>query len=212
MPKRELFAKLCLLLVDEDHAELERVRARGCLLCGGALHRADYARKVRGVEAALEEYFATRLSLCCSREGCRHRWTPRSVRFFGRRQYIGALVVLLCALRGGLLPWRIAFLQRVFGVSVRTLERWRTWWREEFASSAFWRTAAGRFADGGGRRDELPRSLWLAFRKLGFVRGCQKLLCFLAPMTSASITLDEVFLSAVLFPQSMPIAIDSQPT
>jgi hypothetical protein len=194
MPSRPLLAKLCQLLFDEDYAELERVRARGCLHCGGPLHRADFARKSRGLEAEFERFFSTRLSLCCGREGCRHRRTPRSVRFFGRRLYFGALVVLLSALRGGLLPWRVAFLRRVFGVSRRTLERWRTWWREEFASSAFWRVSAGRFADGGGGREALPRSLWLAWRAHGFVPACFALLRFLAPLSSESITLDEGFI------------------
>jgi hypothetical protein len=191
MPRHALFAKLCQLLFDEDHAELERVRSRGCAFCGGALHRADYERKARGLEQEFEPLFLERLSLCCGREGCRRRHTPRSVRFFGRRLYFGALVILLCALRGGPLPSRVAYLRRVFGVSRRTLERWRRWWRDEFSTSAFWRTAAGRFADGAGGRVALPRSLWIAFRGKGLLLSAFDLLRFLAPLTSTSLTLDE---------------------
>lgn len=194
MPHHALLAKLCQLLQDEDLSELERVRSRGCPDCGGPLYRADYGRKPRGIEDAFEHYFASRLSLCCGREGCRRRRTPRSVRFLGRRVYFGALVVLLCALRGGLLSWRLAFLQRAFDVSRRTLERWRAWWLGEFADGAFWRVSAGRFADGAGGRFALPRSLWLAWREQGFVSGCLSLLRFLSPLSSASITLAEVFI------------------
>ena len=191
MPQRALLAKLCQLLLDHDLAECERVRSLACPVCGGPLHRADFPRKPRGLPPALEPLLAVRISLCCGREGCRLRQTPASVRFFGRRLYFGALVVLLCSLRGGLLPQRVAFLRRVIGVSRRTLERWRSWWTEDFADSAFWRGSSGRFADGAGGRRALPRSLWVAFRGRGIVASSFDLLRFLAPLTSALLTLDE---------------------
>jgi hypothetical protein len=190
---RARFAKLCELLYSEDHAELERVRARGCPSCGGTLHRSDFERKPRGIEGEFKALFSVRFSLCCDREGCRRRRTPRSLRFLGPRFYVGALVVLLCALREGVTPRRLSFLRGAFGVSRRTLERWRSWWREDFASSPFWRVAAGRFADGAGGRDALPRSLWMALRKHSWVNACRFLMCILAPTTTRSITLDEVF-------------------
>jgi hypothetical protein len=41
-------------------------------------------------------------------EGCRTRLTPVSVRFLGRRVYLGAIVLLACVLRQGPTPWRVA--------------------------------------------------------------------------------------------------------
>ena len=55
--------------------------ARGCQLCGGPLHVADYPRKPRGVPEAVDEAFSTRYSACCGH--CRRRCTPPSVRFQG---------------------------------------------------------------------------------------------------------------------------------
>src|SRR5258708_4320763 len=82
-------------LVAIDEALLARVRKRACRHCGGALHRGDYARKPRGGRLAnVAEAFCRRFSLCCSREGCRRRTTPPSVRFLGRRVYVGAVVVV----------------------------------------------------------------------------------------------------------------------
>ena len=54
--------------------------------CGGVLHRADYARKVRCVKVE-----ARRLSLCCAQESCRRRKMPGSVRFLGRKVYPGVI-------------------------------------------------------------------------------------------------------------------------
>jgi hypothetical protein len=36
-------------------------------------------------------------------------------------------------------------LREHLGVSRRTVERWRAWWRETFAESAFWRGARAAF-------------------------------------------------------------------
>jgi hypothetical protein len=79
----------------DDPSVCDPVRAAGCPYCGAALHAGDYPRKPRGVpRSLLGPAYERRLSLCCSREGCRRRVTPPSVRFFGRRVYLGALVVL----------------------------------------------------------------------------------------------------------------------
>ena len=82
-----------LLAIDE--ASCDRVAAAGCSFCGGPLHRSDYPRKPRGGLLALGgEAFTRRLSLCCGWEGCRRRATPPSVRFLGRRVYLGAAVIV----------------------------------------------------------------------------------------------------------------------
>jgi hypothetical protein len=44
------------------------------------------------------ESFDRRFSLCCGREGCRRRATPPSVRFLGRRVYVGAVVIVASVL------------------------------------------------------------------------------------------------------------------
>jgi hypothetical protein len=63
----------------------------------------------------------------------------------GRRVYLGAVIVLVTAMLGGITATRAAQLREWLGVNVRTLKRWRVWWRETFVASAFWRGARGRF-------------------------------------------------------------------
>jgi hypothetical protein len=59
---------------------------------------------------------------------------------------LGAVVVLVSALLNGPTPKRVSALRALLGVSERTLRRWRAWWREVFAESAFWRVARGRLS------------------------------------------------------------------
>jgi hypothetical protein len=124
--------------VDADLAGA--ARSKGCLRCGGRLHRSDYARKPRGGPR-----WDVRFSLCCAREGCRRRHTPPSVRFMGRRVYAGLVVVLVSAMVHGLKPERVQSLREALGIDRRTLERWRQWWLGIFPESSFWREARARF-------------------------------------------------------------------
>ncbi len=134
-----------LFRIDEDLAA--EVRCAGCAACGGVLHSARYPRKPRGIACSvLGDQYARRLSFCCDREGCRRRTTPPSVRFLGRRVFLGALVVLVTALSAGLTGRRVAALHDRFGVSVRTLRRWREWWQEDFVASALWPLLRARLA------------------------------------------------------------------
>ena len=88
---REFFT----LLEHLDEEMARGVAARGCPRCEGPLHRGDYGRKPRGaLIAPAGEAFVVRFSLCCGREGCRKRATPPSVRFLGRRVYLGAVVIV----------------------------------------------------------------------------------------------------------------------
>jgi hypothetical protein len=135
------FAAL-LLRLDTDLAA--DARGVGCA-CGGVLHQANFARKPRGGQIGLGPEHDLRFSFCCSRDGCRHRSTPPSFRFLGRKVYFGTVVVLLAAMRHGATPERVRQLRELVGVSRRTLERWRRWWRTTFAESAFWREAAAAF-------------------------------------------------------------------
>ena len=90
-----------LLTVDQDLAE--ETRKKACP-CGGRLHSANYLRKPRGTPVRLPEQECLRLSFCCDRDGCRKRATPPSVRFLGRKVYLGAIVILISAMRQGPSP------------------------------------------------------------------------------------------------------------
>lgn len=168
---RRSHAALWPVLTKIDEELAAQARARGCG-CGGALHRADFPRKVRGVNVE-----AKRDSFCCAEEGCRRRTTPESVRFLGRKVYAGFIVVLLTALRHGLSAERIRVVQEHLGVDRRTLERWRRWWLQEFAPGRVWRAARGRFVPPPDEAT-LPWSLWQRFGGPGAVVD---LLRFLSP-------------------------------
>jgi hypothetical protein len=61
------------------------------------LHSARYPRKPRGLPGGARSCCDFRYSFCCA--DCRHRTTPFSVRFFGRRVYIAAIMVVVSATR-----------------------------------------------------------------------------------------------------------------
>lgn len=133
-----------LLEIDADLAAANL--AEPCGHCGGKLHVSNYMRVPLGTLAALGRGFRIRHSACCSRDGCRRRRTAPSVRFLGRRRWIGAIVVLASALQHGLSRRRLAVLEDELGVDERTLRRWRRWWFERFARCSFWREARIAFA------------------------------------------------------------------
>ena len=126
-----------------DRQYAEETRATGCQTCGGKLHSACYWRHPLGPSAR-----AVRFSFCCSVDGCRRRQPSPSVRFLGRRVYMAGIVVLASAMRHGLTGRRVEQLCSTFGVSERTLVRWRQWWLREFAGSRFWRSARGQLPAG----------------------------------------------------------------
>ncbi len=131
-----------LLALDRDLAAT--ARAEGCARCGGVLHSARFRRKPRGSPAGVEEGWDRRLSFCCAVELCRKRTTPVSFRFLGRKVFLGAVVVLVSALRHGAAP-AVKELCDLVGVSRRTVGRWRGWWRTTFVASPFWRVTAAAF-------------------------------------------------------------------
>lgn len=167
--------------MDRDLAQAAReARCR----CGGRLDSARYPRKPRGGPSDLGPGYEWRLSFCCAVEGCRQRVTPPSVRYLGRRVYLGCVVVLMTAMEQGLGPRRVARLHAHLGVGLRTLRRWRQWWRERFVATRFWRHARGRFmplVDEG----ELPRALLERFGG-DAASKLVSLLIFLSPLTTAS--------------------------
>ena len=131
-----------LARIDRDLAAL--AREGGCKRCEGVLHSARFPRKPRGTPADLGGDGEWRASFCCA--ACRKRATPPSVRYLGRRVYLGAVVVLAAAMQQGPAPWRASRLRELFGVSLQTLARWRAWWQEAFVESSFWNAAKAAFS------------------------------------------------------------------
>ena len=167
-----------LLLIDQDLAA--QARSAGCS-CGGVLHSARYPRKPRGAPRGLREQFQSRLSFCCA--VCRRRITPESVRYLGRRVYLAAIVVLVSAMRNGLNANREQRLTEFLRVPRRTLERWRSWWLEQFVQTSFWKGACARFTppvDMGA----LPASLLVRFSGEGLRARLIESLRFISPLST----------------------------
>lgn len=171
-----------LLKFDQDLAE--HVRGERCRICGAALHAGHYARKPRGALPELSDEHRERFSWCCARDGCRKRATPASLRFLSRKVYLGAIVVLISAMRCGANPRRMRELHERIGASRRTVERWCQWWRTIFAQSPFWRAAADKFKSPVATAD-LPASLLERFSGPD-EQALMSLLRFLAPITTGA--------------------------
>jgi hypothetical protein len=170
-----------LFAIDKDLAE--KTRTNACP-CGGRLHSANYLRKPRGTSVQLPEAQRVRLSFCCDRDGCRKRTTPPSVRFLGPKVYLGAIVILISAMRQGPSPRRVRELAARFGADRRTIARWQVFWSEHFPQTPFWKVARARLIP-LLEIATLPYSLVDAF--LGSHRRCRGwtlLLRFLSPITT----------------------------
>ncbi len=170
-------ARVWDFLKQVDAAEAEACRAAGCPRCGGALHSASYPRKPHGLAANLRND-VRRFSLCCS--VCRRRVKPPSVRFFGRRFYVGALFLVVSALAvaGGA---RLQTIARRCGVPASTLKRWRRWWLEAFPLTREWQARRGELA---AAPEEAPlRRLLRIMRGRGFRSRLLRSLVWLMPWT-----------------------------
>jgi hypothetical protein len=172
-----------LFAIDQDLAETARKKA---CPCGGRLHCANYLRKPRGTPVQLPEPQRVRLSFCCDRDGCRKRVTPPSVRFLGPKVYLGAIIIVISAMRQGPTPRRVRELCTRFGADRRTIARWQAFWREHVPQTPFWKVAHARFTP-VIRIVTLPYSLVDAFlsRDAGDT-GWARLLRFLAPISIAA--------------------------
>ncbi|MCR4299616.1 MAG: hypothetical protein NUV75_12880 [Gallionella sp.] len=58
--------------------------------------------------------------------------------------YLGLAVVLVSARHAGQIP-AAARLGEALAVPIRTLERWRNWWREQFPLTPLWQAQCARF-------------------------------------------------------------------
>ena len=179
-------ATLFEALLAIDHELATTAQAGGCRRCAGRLDHADYPRKPRGAPATLEAAYEMRTSFCCDADGCRTRLTPPSVRFLGRRVYLGAVVLLACVLRQGPTPCRVARLRDLLGVSADTLARWHRWWRDAFVRTAFWKAARAHLAPPVDEGD-LPRGLLARFSGDAFAQVVA-MLRWLSPLTTTSAT------------------------
>ena len=130
--------------------------------------------------------------------------TPPSVRFLGRKVYLGAIVILISAMRQGPSPRRVRELSERFGADRRTIARWQVFWREHFPQTPFWKIARARLASLADDRHPAATSLLNAF--LGRHRPLQdwaRLLRFLAPITIPGALRIEVSLMIAIRPQKM---------
>ncbi len=128
---QEFFASL----LANDAARAEQTCVAGCGYCGGPLSVGHDERKPRGaLFASAGEEFTQRFSDCCSREGCRRRATPPSVRFLGPKGYLESAILVACALVV-LIDDCARVIRIAIGVAARTVRRWMTWWRTVFAAS-----------------------------------------------------------------------------
>jgi hypothetical protein len=179
----DLRGEFFLALERVDEAVMQGVAAAGCPRCEGPLHRSDYDRKPRGALIAPEgEAFVRRFSLCCGREGCRKRATPPSVRFLGRRVYLGAVVIVASMVA---LALRAAGeIRRRTGVPARTAARWVSWWQGPFLrTEVFVTICAGLIGVDVGR---VPASI---VERLAGTWGARvgRMLVWLAPLTTGSV-------------------------
>ncbi len=180
--------KILQWLMEIDEGTCARVAAEGCAWCGGPLHRSDYPRKPRGGQLAVGgEVFTRRLSLCCGWQGCRRRATPPSVRFLGRRVYLGAAVILAGIAAHALTAAREV--KRATGIPARTVFRWRQWWQSRFVDSLLYEAQRGLFVPPLVIAD-LPGSLVQRFDGAAPdpASALVHTLGFLAPLTTASVT------------------------
>jgi len=173
---------LALERIDADLAAV--ARAVGCRVCGGVLHSARFPRRARGGPMDLGGGYAWRLSLCCDTDGCRTRLTPASVRFLGRKVYLGGVVVLATVLRHGATPVRMERLRALFGVSAKTVKRWRIFWQETVTASDFWLLAKSHFMPPVAN-ETLPMELLARFSGVG-LEPLAEFLRFVSPITTCA--------------------------
>lgn len=165
-----------LLRIDTELAS--ETRRAGCPQCAGRLHVADFPRKPRGCPASVLEEYSSRFSFTCAR--CEQRATSASVRFLGRRVYVAVVLMLSSPPRGV----TVRQLSEQLSVPIRTLLRWRRWWRQEFLRTAFWRAARSRFMPALAD-DRLPARLLDRFDAASPSDRLTQALRFLSPLSIA---------------------------
>lgn len=174
------------ILFEADLAARDRVRSAGCLYdCGGRLDVANYPRKARGLDDAAEHagHYDVRLSLCCSRDGCRRRVTPPSVRFLGRRVFVAVLVIVSSMMTAETLE---SLPPASPSPSRQTRGRWRSFWREKLATSAMYIELIGSRMSPALDPRSLPDAMLDRFEGELEVR-LESMLRMLSPWTTISV-------------------------
>ena len=111
-----------------------------------------------------------------------------SVCFLGRRVYLGLAVVLMSARHAGQNP-AAAQLSETLEIPLRTLERWRHGWREQFPLTPLWQATGARFMPPVAT-EQCPASLLERFAGTA-EEMLTHLLLFLSPLTGKAINLRE---------------------
>ena len=112
-----------------------------------------------------------------------------SVRFLGRRVYLALAVVLMSDRRhAGQIP-AAARLATTLEIPVRTLQRWRQWWGQQFPLTPLWQASCARFMPPVATA-LFPASLLERFAG-NAAEALLRLLVFLSPVTVRAITLRE---------------------
>jgi len=129
----------------KDQQAAERARRQRCPLCGGPLHCAYYRRKPRGSPVEIPAEYRVRMSLCCGRDGCRHRVLPPSCLFMGRKVHWRVVILVVMAIRQRQSPrTTVERIEELCEVPVRTVVRWTAFFRDEFPDSRAWQRRRGR--------------------------------------------------------------------
>jgi hypothetical protein len=98
------------------------------------------------------EILNRRRSFCCRREGCRHRRTPPSLVFLGRRVYLAVTIVLSA--------WRSAVTALPPASPPRwTLRRWLAWFATELPVTTWFTTVRARMSAPMEPGERLPGAL-----------------------------------------------------
>jgi hypothetical protein len=105
-----------------------------------------------------------------------------SVRFLGRRVYLG-LTVVLTSVRSVTNALTETVADEV-GVPISTLKRWRQWWKNHFPLTPLWQTECAQFAL-RITNDLFPANLFNDFkqRAVNTSKALLDLLSFLTPIT-----------------------------
>lgn len=182
-----LNASFWFTLFQLDRHIAEQARNMGCSHCHGKLHVANYPRKPRGVHRdVLGPEYTRRLSFCCSL--CHKRTTPPSVRFLGRKVYLGSIITLLSAGAHALSPAQRDALLDELDVPAQTLHHWRRWWIRYVPASPTWRSLSGWFSP-PIQPHGLPGELLIRLQGSTLALQLKQLLTLICPLTTGSCSL-----------------------
>ena len=143
-------ARFFAFVLSLDKQLAEDLKIKGCVFCKGALHFSCYQRKSRSpFDTPLPDGWDTFFSLCCSKEGCRRRSRPLSIRYAGLSPHSAGVLLLCNLLRTGGAQRSIVTLCKELKVSERTVRRWLRFWKVACLQTKWWRELAGRFCLSG---------------------------------------------------------------